>query len=693
MKIKLTLIALIVMFSNYSLIIANKKDTSSTEYKIQELYIMAPKDAMQIRLLPSSISVMNAVEIRDNDIKSVKDFTAIAPNFFMPDYGTRLTSPIYIRGIGSRINSPSVGLNVDHVPFFEKAAFDFDLFDVERIEVLRGPQGTLYGRNTMGGIINVFTKSPLSNQGTEIRANAGSHGLLSAGASHFGAITPNFGYSINLNYIQYDGYFENKFDNSPADDLQSVGGRLRLLWESSLRSSFENITSFERSEQGGYPYALFDGETQTVADVNYNSPSGYDRDMLSNALIYKYKGTQFDMHLTTAFQYLDDKNYIDQDFTPQDLFFVTQKQKHQMLSQEVIAKSKPLEKYEWLVGAYGFRQDFDNTVDISLIAQNMEQFRTYDHAIYGFALFHQSTLNDVLIKGLSLTAGIRADYERDELAFNEDRAMAGNRMNFLDTLYPAMESFQVMPKFAVKYDIDFITNLYATASRGYKTGGFNTTFERPEDLTFDAEHSWNYEAGVKTSLFNKNLDIDFALFYIDWENQQIYQTVPSGRGNMLKNAGHSTSKGAELTLRATPLKRLNAYLSFGYTDAKFEENVLNENVNYNGNYIPYVPKYTMAAQVNKTFMFNNEFFEGMRINLLYRLSGKHYWNEKNANYQDAYGIADGTITLMTSRFNIDLWAKNLFNTEYTAFYFEAIGNKYAQRGRPTTIGLRVSTKF
>ena len=94
----------------------------------------------------------------------------------MPDYGSKLTSPVYIRGIGSRINSPSVGIYVDDVPYFEKAAFDFDFFDIDRVEVLRGPQGTLYGRNTMGGIINVFTKSPLTEKGSKIKLSAGNYG-------------------------------------------------------------------------------------------------------------------------------------------------------------------------------------------------------------------------------------------------------------------------------------------------------------------------------------------------------------------------------------------------------------------------------------------------------------------------------------------------------------------------------------
>ena len=117
----------------------------------------------------------------------------------MPDYGSKLTSPVYIRGIGSRINSPSVGLYVDYVPYFEKAAFDFDFFDIKRIEVLRGPQGTLFGRNTMGGIVNIVTTSPMDYQGNHINLSAGNYGTYSLNAGHYGKINDKLGYSLALN--------------------------------------------------------------------------------------------------------------------------------------------------------------------------------------------------------------------------------------------------------------------------------------------------------------------------------------------------------------------------------------------------------------------------------------------------------------------------------------------------------------
>ena len=136
--------------------------------ELEEIVIKASKDNVTYKSIPASVSVISSLSVAENQIQSLSDISAMAPNFFMPDYGSKLTSPVYIRGIGSRINSPSVGLYVDYVPYFEKAAFDFDFFDVKRIEVLRGPQGTLFGRNTMGGIVNIVTASPMDYKGTNI---------------------------------------------------------------------------------------------------------------------------------------------------------------------------------------------------------------------------------------------------------------------------------------------------------------------------------------------------------------------------------------------------------------------------------------------------------------------------------------------------------------------------------------------
>ena len=151
------------------------KDTIKVVDVEEILIIASPKENRKLRELPTASTLLSQQDMQANQVTNLKGLSTLVPNIFIPDYGSKLTSAIYIRGIGSRINTPSVGLYVDNVPYIDKSAFDFNYSDIERIDVLRGPQGTLYGRNTMGGLIKVHTKSPFSYQGTDLRLSAGTY--------------------------------------------------------------------------------------------------------------------------------------------------------------------------------------------------------------------------------------------------------------------------------------------------------------------------------------------------------------------------------------------------------------------------------------------------------------------------------------------------------------------------------------
>lgn len=690
----------IILISFFALQVANAQeyilptDSSSLNLlEVGEVVIKASKDNITFRSIPASVSVISSKELENKQIRSLSDISASTPNFFMPDYGSKLTSPVYIRGIGSRINAPSVGLYVDNVPYFEKAAFNFDFFDITRIEVLRGPQGTLFGRNTMGGIINIVTTSPLDYQGSHINLTTGTYGAYSLNVGHYGKIRNKLGYSVAANVLHNDGYYTNIFTGEKVDKINSLGLRSRIIYEINNKISIENIAGFESSSQGGYPYSLYIDTTGRAAEVNYNQYSSYSRNLFSDALLIRYSGRKTEITLTSAYQYLDDNQSIDQDFTPDSLYFIIQKQNQNMLSQEILVRSKGSSKINWLFGGYAFHQAFDNSVNANVYTQNMDYLKTYDHRIGGLALFHQTTVSDFLVKNLKLTAGIRLDSEKDVMTYVYDRTLNGNFTNLADTTYPALTSLEVIPRFALNYRIKK-ADIYAVVARGYKTGGFNSTFERPEDLTFEPEFSWNYEAGFKGPLFNGRVKADLAVFYIDWKNQQIYQTVPSGRGSMLKNAGHTASKGVEASMTTSPFRGTELMVSYGYTNATFLSNILNATTDYTGNFLPYVPRHTFSVNVMKAIVVENSpVLDQIKINASYNGNGKIYWSDENSHMQTFYGLLDAKVSFIRKSIQFDIWSKNLLNTYYESFYFEAIGNKYVQTGKPMRLGINLSVKF
>lgn len=693
MRIIFILFAIVIfpMFSKAQIIAIDEDTTKVPEIELGEIIISGSKNEMKLKQLPTSVSLMTQTTIQDDNIQSLTDVTSIAPNLFMPDYGSKLTSPVYIRGIGSRINSPGVGLYVDNVPYFEKASFNFDFFDIERIEVLRGPQGTLYGRNTIGGVINIKTLSPMDFQGIKAKVGIGSYGQYEANAGYYFKGSNKFATSLTALYKHKDGFYTNEFNGKQLDKSDVYSFRHKVIWKPFNNFSVENIASYEHSDEGGYPYAVYDSTENEALPIMYNQPSSYLRNMFSDALVFRYDAEKFEIKLVSSYQMLDDEQSIDQDFTADSTYFVIQDQTQHMQANELIVRSKNNEFYNWLFGAFNFTQQFDKTVDVDIYSQNMVAHKAYNHNIMGNAIFHQS---EFTFGNLSVIGGLRLNFETDKQDYTYDVEVGGNTMPMDDTTATS-DFFEILPKFAVNYRFNG-TNFYTSISRGHKTGGFNSSFDadHPEHMTFDSEYSMNYEIGVKTSLMNKQLYADLALYYIDWDNQQIYESNPSGRGSHLTNAGQSVSKGVELTLKTIPFCGYVTTLTYGYTHATFAEYVVNDSVNYNGNFLPYAPRHTISARLSKTYeLHNSNLLDKMRISLLYTAAGKIFWNEENTMSQKFYNLFSTKISFIKDDFALNFWQKNLTETQYHTFAFDAMGREYVQPGKPSHYGVSLSYNF
>jgi len=689
----------VAIFLFFSVVQAQETEKNDTikHYQLEDIEIKSPKYNRNIFEIPAAATMVSERLIVNNKVQNLSDISAIVPNFFMPDYGSKLTSPVYIRGVGNRINTPSVGLYVDGIPYFEKAAFNFDFFDVERIEVLRGPQGTLYGRNAMGGLINVITNQPHNERLTKVSVDYGNYNQINTRISHNQPIGKTFAVLGNFSQQHQDGFFTNQFNSKKVDDMDSYSGRLKLLFTPFEQFRASGNIQYEDSKQGGYPYAIYDNDTNESSDVNYNRESLYDRKLFSSGLNLEYSAEKFLIRSVSSYQSINDGQEIDQDFTPADLYFVTQDQNINMFAQEINIQSKENKTYDWLFGAFAFKQLLDKEVYLEFGEDQLanvpfDQYsyvKTYDNSNSGIAFFHQSTLK---FGGLSLSAGIRADYEKATLDYNYDRTINGNESN-ADQFESDMDFFEILPKIAVKYSISEYIAPYATIAKGYNSGGFNSTFEREEDRSFEPEHSWNYEAGIKAKWLKQRVYANLTFFYIDWSNQQIYQTVPSGTGSMLTNAGKSESKGVEFEMKALPAKNLETWLAIGYNKAKFVEYVKNENEDYSGNYLPYVPRVSFNTGGNYTVEVSKNWLEKIRFHITYNGFGKHFWKETNVAYQDYYGLLNGRISFERKNINLSVWCKNILNAEYNSFYFQAIGNSYAQLGKPATLGVNLKVQF
>ena len=344
------------------------KDTTKV-IDIEEVVVIAsPKETGKLRELPTAVSLLSQKDMQANQITTLKNVSSLVPNFFMPDYGSRLTSAIYIRGIGSRINTPAVGLYVDNIPYIDKSAFDFNFYDIERIDILRGPQGTLYGRNTMGGLIKVHTRSPFSYQGTDVKLSYGTKSnYRSASLTHYHRWSDCFAFSAGGYYEGSDGFFRNSLNGKKVDNMEAGGGRIHAIWLPSENLKLDFTIGYDYNDEGGYPYYYtgaidgYDKENEKyknyIGKISYDQDCTYRRGLFNTGLNIEYQAQKFILSAVTGFQNLNDRMFMDQDFLPVSIYTIEQKQRLNTISEEITFKSKNTVRAEHPYRELGTRKD------------------------------------------------------------------------------------------------------------------------------------------------------------------------------------------------------------------------------------------------------------------------------------------------------------------------------------------------
>jgi len=713
---------------------------------LDELNVVAVKQEDKVRGLAVSATVIGLKETDHLGIMGMKGFSNVVPNFFIPDYGSRITSSIYVRGIGARMDQPAVGLNVDNVPYLNKDAYDFDVTDIASIEMLRGPQSTLYGRNTMGGLINITTLSPMSWQGVRAMVEAGNGNTFKASAGWYGKITDNLATSVTANFLHSGGFFRNLYNGEKIDKENGGSARWKTQWHISPKVYLQNVLSASLLRQGGYPYEYIE-----TGEISYNDTCFYKRFTINDGLTVRYRGEKVTLTSVTAVQHINDNMTLDQDFLPLPYFTLTQKQRETGVTEDIVARGEAADgKYKWLGGFFGFYKNLDMNAPVTFkdegiraliedhrnmanpffpISWDSREFPLHsDFKIptYGLALYHESNLR---VGRWHFTAGIRLDYEeatlnytsRCETGYSIYQASAPGGWEYSRPVEIDIDEsgkitrhyFNWMPKVSVLYEFDgngssvSSGNAYAVVSKGYKAGGFNTQMfsevlqgklmnimgiasghDVDEIVGYKPEHSWNYEIGGHFGFFENKLQADLSVFYISCRDQQM-TTFPDGTttGRIMTNAGKTRSFGGELSVKYNAFERFDMTVSYGYTNAKFVD-YNDGKAQYKGKYIPYAPQNTLFLQTLYSIPVgrNGLGLESVNIDANLRASGKIYWNEQNTREQPFYAELGANIELQASKWSLQLWGANLTDTKFHTFYFMSMGNEFVQRGKPLRFG-------
>ncbi len=512
-------------------------DTSRVHDLDEVLVIRQPKEQYRLRLQPISSSMFSGQNILSLGARDLRELSAFVPNFTMPNYGSRYTSSIYVRGTGSRVNSPAVAIYVDGMPLMSKSAFNTHTYDLARVDILRGPQGTLYGLNSEAGLVRLYTKSPMDYQGTDLKMGIGTHFYRNVELSHYQKVNNQFAFSLAGFYNGQDGFFRNQTLGDRADQYNEAGGRMKMVFKPTDRWNINLMADYQYTRQNGFPYGLI-GSDGIATNPSTNLLNSYKRHLFSSALDLHYQANAFDVASTTSYQYLNDDMLMDIDYMPLDFMKMVERQVQNSLTQEFTLKSRqPVGGFwRWTVGAFGglswlrtngsvnFGQDMDsflgstiqrgmyNAMLSSMAARFIARGMTPEAAqaqaaaiieqaggvtmttdmrevpglfhtpTYNLGLYHESNFD--LTPRLTATLGLRYDWSYQSIRYNTSASFyslanvmgqqaAVTVSSLLDNR--AHDHFdQLLPKFGLTYQLaDNGSNLYATVSKGYRAGGYN----------------------------------------------------------------------------------------------------------------------------------------------------------------------------------------------------------------------------
>lgn len=331
-------------------------DTSKVVDLDEVVVVSQPKEQVRLRLQPLSSNAFGDEQLQKMNIRNLSQLSDYVPSFAMPAYGSRLTSSMYVRGIGSRINNPAVGVYYDNIPLMSKAAFNNHFYMLDRVDVLRGPQGTLYGQNTEGGLVRIYSKNPMNYQGTDVRLGIGNGLWRNVEVAHHHRPSENLAFTVAGFYSGLKGFIDNQNFDEKNDKSLEAGGKVRLLFTPSQKLTFDWTADYQWVSQNGFGYGEYDATGNSVADPATTIMNSYKRNMLNTGLSIGYDTGSLLFTSTTSYQFLQDRMQMDQDYMTPDFLQLEQRQKMNALTQEFVLRNHDSNRWQHTSGLFGSYQ-------------------------------------------------------------------------------------------------------------------------------------------------------------------------------------------------------------------------------------------------------------------------------------------------------------------------------------------------
>ena len=672
--------------------------TDETDPRIEEIIVTSRYRAEKLSAIPDSITAFTRADIERHRIERINGVAALTPNLRFSDDQEVGISTLVIRGVRQNrgTGQPPVSYRIDGVSATNNLLTTQELFDIESVDVLRGPQGALYGRNAIGGAILISTRQPATDPefGLRVSAAEGDDYIVAANAS--GPLgSDKLLYRAAMRLQDRDGQLENAYlDNQLVDFKESQSFRGRLLYRPTDRLSIDLRGQYS-DQQGGSGYfmpgsegvlplpppaePIFFGNPTYEIQSNRIGESFVEFSELSAKIDYEFSwGT-----LTSVTSYTDVESGNDQDLdqTLVDAINIIVIDDSQTLAQEFRLTSNADQRLRWVAGAYFFDQDRFRSLATTFLGFPVPP-AAQDLKLRNYATFGNMSYD--LTGDLELTLAFRYDEETPE-----------------DLTQGRSETFtELQPKASLAYSFHEGLLGYVTVGKGFRAGGFNNLSEGSNFAPgFDQESLISYETGLKWSAYGGRLRSGMSVFFTDYTDQQFFLFDQTGTQANI-NIPKSELWGGELEVTALPTDSLQVDFAFGYTDSEIKEyediqGVLVPADAILGSKVPGAPVWTLNLGVQHTAALSSS------LDLVSRLDYEHrdktYWTLDNLDTQEAYDLVNLSFSLQRENWAARLFVNNLFDEQYIEWFFAArfigLPADIAWPSAPRQVGLEFTYRY
>ncbi|ATE65730.1 TonB-dependent receptor [Rhizorhabdus dicambivorans] len=693
---------------------------------VEEIVVTAQRRSENLQKVPIAVAVATAAQLSNSGISNVQNLKMIAPGVEVQSnngYALPIIRGVGSKGTGAGFESP-IAFYVDGVYYANATANILTFNNVAQVEILKGPQGTLFGRNATGGLIQVTTRDPKNTFGVEADASYGNYKTFKGDLYVTGPIANGLTADIAIQGgAMGDGYGKNFLTGKDVYKIDhNIAVRSKVLWRPDPATEMRLILDYtdyrdsmnqQRIAPGSTipaPYGPAYGGSPWDTDVDFPSYDDVATGGASLRIDHDFSGIQ--MASITAYRRTAMSFGVDADYTERRGRIFQQTQTDRQFSQELQLLSPKGDAFKWVLGAYYFNANsaYPDTFGTLTYVPGVAGFTGFNttgaqktDSISGFG---QGTIT--ILSGLNFTAGLRYTSEKRRLvdAMNINFLANGTQTIDLPTFPTSVRFNKLTWRFALDYQITNQALVYASYNRGFKSGGYNTS-----SLTLPAfapEQLDAYEVGLKTTLFDRHVRLNGAGFYYDYTNVQVQRAINGATG--IYNGGKATIYGFEAELQTQITSALGLNIGYQFTHGRYDAfpgaliSTPNPTGGYNqtigdasGNTTVLSPKSTLSATANYLVPLAQG---DVNFNVSYYYNSGYFHEPDNLLREPAYSLVNASIkwTSENKRLSVSLWGNNLSNEAVANVRgINAVGGgRYVQRvsyAAPRTYGVTVGTKF